>query len=398
MQSCRRHISNGERKALDAFLDTMPFKVPLDRPISDLAAGQKQKLEILKQIYLKSRFLILDEPTSVLTPGEAEEVLGLLKAMTARGEITVFMISHKFREVTAFAEDVSVLRRGKLAGSGKVAELSRDDMAAMMIGSRTVAQVTTRQGETVDTAVLTVKGLHAINQSGTKSIAIDDLVVRSREIVGIAGVSGNGQKELAEVLAGQRPAESGEVAVDGAPYRATRTETQKHRVRFIPEEPLKNACAPRMAVSENLAFRTFDVNGADKAAFWLKLKAMRANARMLIERFSVKTASTESPIATLSGGNVQRAVLARELTGDVELLVVANPCFGLDFSAVAEIRSRIVAARNGGAGVLLISEDLDEILELSDRILVMSEGRIVYETPGNKADAAVIGQHMAGHH
>ncbi len=388
-----------EKKALEAFLETMPFKVPLDRPISELAAGQKQKLEILKQIYLKSRFLILDEPTSVLTPGEAEEVLGLLKAMTDRGEITVFMISHKFREVTAFAEDVSVLRRGKLGGSGKVADLTRDDMAAMMIGSRTVAQVTTREGDAKDDVkVLEVKNLVAKNQSGTKSISIDDLVVHGREIVGIAGVSGNGQKELAEVLAGQRPAESGDVSVDGVPYNATRAETQEHRVRFIPEEPLKNACAPRMAVSENLAFRTFDVNGGEKSTFWLKMKAIRANARTLIERFQVKTASTESPIATLSGGNVQRAVLARELTGDVELLVVANPCFGLDFSAVAEIRSRIVAARNGGAAVLLISEDLDEILELADRILVMSEGKIVYETPGENADVGVIGRHMAGHH
>lgn len=387
-----------ERKALDAFLETMPFRVPLDRAVSQLAAGQKQKLEILKQIYLKSRFLILDEPTSVLTPAEAEEVLGLLKAMADRGEITVFMISHKFREVMAVAEDVSVLRRGKLAGAGKVADLTRDDMAAMMIGSRTVAQVATREGAAKDTPVLQVRSLVAKDQSGTKSISIDRLIVHSREIVGIAGVSGNGQKELAEVLAGQRTPETGEVVVEGSAYAATRPETKEHKVRFIPEEPLRNACAPRMAVSENLAFRTFDVNGGEKPAFWLKLRAMRANAKMLVERFSVKTASIESPIATLSGGNVQRAVLARELTGEVDLLVVANPCFGLDFSAVAEIRNRIVTARNGGAAVLLISEDLDEVLELSDRILVMSEGRIVYETPGEKADVAVIGQHMAGHY
>jgi general nucleoside transport system ATP-binding protein len=387
-----------EKKDLEAFLATMPFRVPLDRPISELAAGQKQKLEILKQIYLKSRFLILDEPTSVLTPGEAEEVLGLLKAMADRGEITVFMITHKFREVESFAEDVSVLRRGKLAGSGKAAELSRDDMAAMMIGSRTVAQVATREGAAADRPVLEIHALSAKNQSGTKSIAVDELIVHSREIVGIAGVSGNGQKELAEVLAGQRFAEAGEVRVGGTAYGATRAETREHQVRFIPEEPLRNACAPRMAVAENLSFRTFDVNGGEKPAFWLKLKSMRSAARVLVERFQVKTASLESPIATLSGGNVQRAVLARELTGDVDLLVVANPCFGLDFSAVAEIRSRIVAARNGGAAVLLISEDLDEILELADRILVMSEGKIVYETPGDRADVGIIGHHMAGHH
>ena len=392
-----------EKKALEAFLDTMPFRVPLDRPISELAAGQKQKLEILKQIYLKSRFLILDEPTSVLTPGEAEEVLGLLKAMADRGEITVFMITHKFREVEAFAEDVSVLRRGKLAGAGKAAELSRDDMAAMMIGSRTVAQVATREGAAADRPVLEVRALAAKNQSGTKAVAVDELIVHSREIVGIAGVSGNGQKEFAEVLAGQRFADSGEVRVGGTAYAATRAETREHQVRFIPEEPLKNACAPRMAVAENLAFRTFDtnggsVNGGEKPSFWLKLKSMRSAARVLVENFQVRTASIESPIATLSGGNVQRAVLARELTGDVDLLVVANPCFGLDFSAVAEIRSRIVAARNGGAAVLLISEDLDEILELADRILVMSEGKIVYETPGERADVGEIGRHMAGHH
>ena len=186
--------------------------------------------------------------------------------------------------------------------------------------------------------------------------------------------------------------------VGGTAYGATRAETREHQVRFIPEEPLRNACAPRMAVAENLSFRTFDVNGGEKPAFWLKLKSMRSAARVLVERFQVKTASLESPIATLSGGNVQRAVLARELTGDVDLLVVANPCFGLDFSAVAEIRSRIVAARNGGAAVLLISEDLDEILELADRILVMSEGKIVYETPGDRADVGIIGHHMAGHH
>ena len=217
-----------ERKALEAFLETMPFRIPLDRPVSQLAAGQKQKLEILKQIYLKSRFLILDEPTSVLTPGEAEEVLGLLKAMTDRGEITVFMISHKFREVMAFAEDVSVLRKGKLAGQGKVADLTRDDMAAMMIGSREVAQVATRQG-VVDTnvPVLQIKALKAKDQTGTKAITIDELIVHSREIVGIAGVSGNGQKELAEVLAGQRPAEAGDIMVDRSLYAATRAETRE---------------------------------------------------------------------------------------------------------------------------------------------------------------------------
>ena len=386
-----------ERKALEAFLETMPFRMPLDRPVSQLAAGAEAEArdpeaDLSEQPLPDPRRADFGAYTR-RSGGGARPVEGDDRP----GRDHRLMISHKFREVMAFAEDVSVLRKGKLAGQGKVADLTRDDMAAMMIGSREVAQVATRQG-IVDTnvPVLQIKALKAKDQTGTKAIMIDELIVHSREIVGIAGVSGNGQKELAEVLAGQRPAQAGEILVDRSLYSATRAETRKHQVRFIPEEPLKNACAPRMAVAENLAFRTFDVNGGEKPAFWLRLKAIRSNARMLIERFSVKTASMDAPIATLSGGNVQRAVLARELTGEVDLLVVANPCFGLDFSAVAEIRSRIVAARNGGAAVLLISEDLDEILELSDRMLVMSEGRIVYETPGASADIAVIGQPHGG--
>ncbi len=387
-----------ERRRLDEFLQRMPFKVPLDTRVAELSAGEKQKLEILKQLYLESRFMILDEPTSVLTPGEAEEVLGLLKKMAGDGELTILMITHKFREVEAFAESVSVLRHGKLTGSGKAKELSREQMAVMMIGDKTIAEVAKRSGEAdKDRPVLKLEGLSVIDQSGLKSIKIDELVVHSREIVGIAGVSGNGQKELAEALGGQAVPREGKVVVSGETYRGTRDESRSHQVRFIPEEPLQNACAPRMSVSENLSFRTFDEKDNGRVV-WLRNGRMRNYAKKLVSLFGVKTASIASPIATLSGGNVQRAVLARELTGDVDLLIVTNPCFGLDFSAVAEIRSQIVAARNAGAAVLLISEDLDEILELADRILVMSEGKIVYETPRAEADVMVIGQHMAGHH
>ena len=398
----------GERAALAAFMERMPFRLNLDRPVAELAAGEKQKLEIIKQLYLEARFLILDEPTSVLTPDEAGEVLGLLRAMADRGEISVLMISHKFREVEAFARSVSVLRRGRLVGGGRVGELSRDDMAAMMMGARPVRVVADRTG-TPDTArdVLRVAGLRASDASGLRRIAVEGLTVHAREIVGVAGVSGNGQKELADVLGGQIRAEGGQVRVGGEAYDGRRAQSRAQRVRFIPEEPLRNACAPRMSVTENLAFRAFDRRGegasragspAGRPTFWLDGSAMRRRAKDLIARFGVKTASSEAPIATLSGGNVQRAVLARELTDPVDLLIVANPCFGLDFSAVAEIRTRIMAARNAGAAVLLISEDLDEILELSDRIVVMSDGRIVYEVSGAQADAQAIGRHMAGHH
>jgi len=390
---------NNERAGLADFMERMPFKLPLDVPVREMAAGEKQKLEIVKQLYLGRHFLVLDEPTSVLTPGEAQDVLGLVRAMTRSGGLTVLMISHKFHEVTAFADDVSVLRKGKLTGTGKVKELNHKAMAAMMIGDQPITALDSRSAHNLEAPiVLSVKSLKAPDRTGLKSINIGELDVRSGEIVGIAGISGNGQKEFLEVLAGQRPRDCGEIRVKGAPYGARRTESRELNVRFIPEEPLRNACAPRMTVAENLAFRTFDIGEAGKPVSWVSAAAIKLYAQRLVAQFKVKTASLASPISALSGGNVQRAVLARELTGDVDLLIVSNPCFGLDFSAVAEIRARIMKARNQGAAVLLLSEDLDELLELSDRILVMSDGALVYETPIASADVQIIGQHMAGHH
>ncbi len=384
-----------ETAALEAFLDGMPFRVPLDQPINRLAAGEKQKLEILKQLYLGRRFLILDEPTSVLTPAEADEVLGLVRGLCEAGQITVLMITHKFREVTAFADEVSILRRGRLAGKGRVRDLSHAEMAAMMVGAAALPQSAARDGAAGE-PVLSLEGVRAIDRSGLKPIAIDRLEVRAREIVGIAGISGNGQMELMEILAGQRKPAAGSIRVKGQPFNARRQQARINCVRYLPEEPLRNACAPKMSVTENIGFRTFDVNGKGPR-FWLGMRELGRNAAALVREYKVKTASLESPIAALSGGNVQRAVLARELSGEVDLLLISNPCFGLDFSAVGEIRARIMAARNNGAAVLLISEDLDEIMELADRILVMAEGRIAFETPGGQADITEIGRHMAGH-
>lgn len=388
-----------ERAALADFMERMPFKLPLDVPVRQMAAGEKQKLEIIKQLYLGRHFLVLDEPTSVLTPGEAKDVLGLVRGLTQRGDLTVLMISHKFHEVTAFADDVSVLRKGKLTGTGKVKGLGHKAMAAMMIGDQPIAALDSRMVRKPEAAiVLTIKALKAPDRTGLKSINIGELDVHSGEIVGIAGISGNGQKEFLEVLAGQRQRNGGEIMVKGAPYGASRTEARALNVRFIPEEPLRNACAPRMTVAENLAFRIFDISESGKPVSWISAATIKSYAARLVEQFKVKTASLSSPISALSGGNVQRAVLARELTGEVDLLIVSNPCFGLDFSAVAEIRARIMKARNQGAAVLLLSEDLDELLELSDRILVMSDGALVYETPVAAANVQTIGEHMAGHH
>jgi general nucleoside transport system ATP-binding protein len=386
-----------EKRALGRFLDRMPFRAPLDVPVSTLAAGEKQKLEILKLLYLDQRLLILDEPTSVLTPAEADDVLGLLKGMAARRDITVIMITHKFREVLSFADSVTVLRRGGNVGGGKVGELTTDAMARMMIGDTAIRDRATRADRPPGDVVLELAALFADDDDGLPALERINLKVHAGEIVGIAGVSGNGQSQLVEVLSGQRPLADGRILIKKEAFEPTRERFYKLKIFGLPEEALRNAVAPRMTVAENMAFRTFDRPPIAKLHWWLSPGPIRARARELIARYRVKTPTPEAAIADLSGGNIQRTVLARELSGDVDVLVAANPCFGLDFASVAEIRSQILEQRNRGAAVLLVSEDLDEILELADRVAVMSEGTINYVAPVGETDRATIGRHMAGH-
>ena len=386
-----------ESKNLAEFVAASPFKVPLNVPVAQLAAGQKQKLEILKQIYLQSRILILDEPTSVLTPQEADEVLGLLREEVTAGNLSILLISHKFREVMAFCDEVTVLRKGRVAGTGLVKDLNISDLAEMMMGEARELEQIEKTATSVNKTVLEIKNICANQDNGLSAVKGVNLKVKSGEIVGIAGISGNGQKELVEVLSGQRSATSGEILVNGETYRATREEMFRHQVFSLPEEPLNNACVPNMSVAENMALRTFDRPPQSKAGF-LILKAIRQAAKSLIQTFSVSTPSPETPIANLSGGNIQRAVLARELSSEkIELLIAANPCFGLDFGAVDFIHRSIIEARNRGVAILLVSEDLDELLKLCDRLIAISEGKLVYESAIADADINIIGQRMAGY-
>jgi len=385
-----------ETKRLEAFLERMPFRVPLRAKVSAISAGERQKCEILKQLYLERRFLILDEPTSVLTPGEADEVLGMLRDMVVNGDLTILMITHKFREVMAFADEVTILRRGKLAGRGLVKDLTPDAMARTMIGAEELTVQPGRSGA-FGPPRLEIEGLAALDDGGQPAVRDLSLTIRAGEIVGIAGVSGNGQRQLVEVLAGQRDAEAGAIRVGGEPYHARRQEMRRHKVSCLPEEPLKNACVARMSVADNLAFREFDRPPFARGGWWLDQSSFRARATRAIELYKIKTRSYDTPIGELSGGNVQRAVLARELGGEVDVMIAANPCFGLDFAAIAQIHAEIMAVRNRGTAVLLVSEDLDELLELADRIVVIFGGQLVYETAASAADLTDIGRHMAGH-
>ena len=386
------------RTEIAAFMEGMPFVLPLDVPVGVLAAGERQKTEIVKQLFLRRRFLVLDEPTSVLTPQEAEEMLGFVRRLADSNAVTIVIITHKLKEVAAFADAVTVLRRGRVAGGGAARTLGAAALTAMMIGEPQVPAHPQRVGQPEAAPRLVVRGLRAASDMGRPGLSIDALSVHGGEIVGIAGVSGNGQRDLVEVLGGQRPADEGEILVGGDPYHATRSEAQARGVRVLPEEPLRNGCVPQMSVTDNLCLRSFDRDETGQERFWLDRGGMAARASAMIDSYGIRAPSRDVPIGVLSGGNVQRCVLARELDGEVALLIVVNPCFGLDVKAVAEVRARIMAARNAGAAVLLVPEDLDEILELADRIAVMHEGRIVHEMRSAGTDAQVIGRHMLGRH
>ena len=326
-----------ERARIESFQRDMPLRVDLDARITSLAAGEKQKLEILKQLYLGHRVLILDEPTSVLTPREADQVLGLLRELASAGRLSVVLITHKFREVLAFAGEVTVLRSGRVVGHGSVAELTGADLASMMFGRGTVFASASRDEVEAGKEALEVLGLTALNDKGVIACNAISLAVREGEILGIAGVAGNGQRELVEVLAGQRELEAGEIRVAGAHYNRSRKQMCRRGVHLLTEEPLHNSCVRTMSVAENLSFRNFDDQSHTQFGCFMRRSTLRRQAIALIRRYDIRTPSPDARLDTLSGGNVQRTVLARELSGAVSVLIAQNPCVGLDFAAIGEI-------------------------------------------------------------
>lgn len=386
-----------EIEFLQQKMAAMPFQFDLNRRVNTLSVGEKQKVEITKQLLLDTQLLILDEPTSVLTPSEADEVLGKIYDLTRAGKLSVLMITHKFREVMSYADDVTVLRKGCFAGVVSVSDATPESLAEMMIGGDELSQPPQRAQQEEGNDQLVVKDLVVRNDQGLVVVDGLNLQVKSGEIVGIAGVSGNGQKQLVEALSGQRDYDSGEIFAHDEVYTPTQQNTLKHQFFCLPEEPLRNACVGSISVADNIVMRRFNRSPFTRLKYFLNRRAIRDNAKEMIQRYGIRTSGPDQSISDLSGGNVQRAVLARELAQDVSILVIANPVFGLDFKAVADIHGQIIAARNAGAAVLLLSEDLDEVLELSDRLFVISGGKLVYETSPQQADLGKIGQYMAGH-
>jgi len=385
-----------ERQACCDCLKDLPFEIDVDRLVSELSAGEKQRAEIIKQLYLDTRILILDEPTSVLTPQEADQMLSFVRQLVSGGGRSAIFITHKLREVMAYADHLHVLRKGRLVAEGEVAEYDAESLAKVMVGESVPKQVLPPQTEHARRSILKISGLKARDARGVEALHGIELELFTGEILGVAGVSGNGQRELMEVLCGQRPALAGEVSVAGASYRATRGDQARMGIRLLPEEPIHNAGIGDMSVAENLAMRSYD---GQPYSFMHYLRPGRfwGMARATIAKYGIKTPGPRAPLGVLSGGNIQRVMLARELTAQTKVLAIANPCHGLDIKAIASVHERLIELRQRGGAVLLISEDLDEVLTLSDRVAVMFEGRIVNTLDRAAADRGHVGRLMTGH-
>jgi ABC-type uncharacterized transport system ATPase subunit len=368
--------------------------IDIEAPVYQLPVGVQQRVEILKALYRGADVLILDEPTSVLTPGETEELFNAVRELKADGK-TVIFISHKLREVLAICDRITVLKRGKVVGTVRASETREGQLAEMMVG-REIVHEFTKEAECGLEPVLRLESLECLSDRGIPALRGLDLDLCSTEILGVAGVEGNGQTELIEAVIGLRELTGGAVKLDGkditdAPPRAR----IRMGVSHIPEDRYKRGIVPDFSVLENL------VLGSQRDRFTRNRVSMNFAEAMrfteeVIEDYQIATPSPKTLIRYLSGGNQQRVVVAREFSREPKIVIAAQPTRGLDVGATEYVRLKLVDMRDRGAGVLLISVDLDEIWALSDRVAVIYEGRIVAVKDVDETDQQEVGLLMAG--
>jgi simple sugar transport system ATP-binding protein len=371
------------RREVGELSERYRLQVNPDAYVETLPVGAQQRVEIIKALLREASVLILDEPTAVLTPGETEDLFRIIRELKAGGRSIVF-ISHKLKEVQAIADTVTVLRRGKVIGE-RPPTASDEELASLMVGRKVILRVSKAAAKPGD-VVLDVEGLSVAEDreavpglSGHPATwAVDDVSfqVRAGEILGIAGVQGNGQNELCEALLGLRPAAGGSVRLAGADItRATARQRIRAGIGYIPEDRQEDGLVASFSVSDNLILDVFDRPPYAKGIA-LNLEAIRAGAEHRVEQFDVRTTSIDTATGTLSGGNQQKVILAREIGRDLKVLVASQPTRGLDVGSIEFVHNRIVEQRDEGVAVVIISAELDEIYALSDRIAVMYEGKI----------------------
>ncbi len=366
------------------------LSAPLDVPVGRLSVGERQRVEILKALYHDARILVLDEPTAVLTPQEADTLFANIGAMTRDG-LAVIFISHKLREVLAFSHRIAVLRHGVKVGEMETASADERTIARMMVGADT--PVTPRDAMPPGAPVLRLADVSVAGSSARDSLSGVSLTVHAHEVLGIAGVSGNGQAALAGVISGLRRPSRGDVIVDGTPIsRPDPLAMIRAGVGRIPEDRHHDGIVGAMSVAENMVIERLDEADVQKGGL-LDRAAMRRNAEALSRAYDVRGPGIDAPARLLSGGNIQKLILARVFERGPRLILANQPTRGLDMGAAAEVGRRLLEARARGAGILLISEDLDEILGLADRIMVIHDGELVEVT---SRDREAIGLQMAG--
>ncbi len=368
-----------------------------DAEIEDLPVGTQQRVEILKALSRKVDLLILDEPTAVLTPQETDELLGVMKDL-ANGGTSIVFITHKLREALAVADRVYVLRHGQVVGQvDDLSSTTTTDLATMMVGRSVVLNVVKGEATPGD-VVLEVQDLHVRDDRNLESVNGFSLQVRAGEIVGVAGVEGNGQRELVEALAGMRKVVSGSMRLGDLDLtRANPYETHHAGVGHVPEDREKHGLVGAYSIADNLVLNEYDQEPYAKSGV-RQFDAVRANAVALREEYDIRSSGVEQSAGSLSGGNKQKVVVAREMSFKPKLLMAAQPTRGVDVGSIEFIHNQIVEARDAGAAVLLVSAELDEVMSLADRIAVIHGGKVVAEMPAKGADRAQIGRLMAGDH
>jgi simple sugar transport system ATP-binding protein len=362
--------------------------------IEDIPVGIQQRVEIIKVLFRDAQFLIFDEPTAVLTPQEVEEFFGILRGLRDAGKAIVF-ITHKLKEVGEIADRIAVLRRGRNVGETTPAEATENQLAEMMVG-RPVELVVAKGEAQPEQAVLTVSDLVVLDERDHPTVSGVSFEVRSGEIVGIAGVQGNGQTELVEALTGMRPPISGVMTILGTDVTSADPRTIHNlSVAHVPEDRQRSGLVLKFTVAENMVLDTYhdEPYSSGVAMDW---DASRAVAEKLVEQYDVRTPSIDVQMSNLSGGNQQKVIVAREFGRDVKLVIASQPTRGLDVGSIEYIHERIVEERDQGAAILIVSTELDEVMALSDRILVMYAGGIVAELDPKAVTAADIGLYMAG--
>ena len=366
------------RKRVRELSDRYGLAVDPDAKIQDITVAQQQRVEILKALYRGAEILVLDEPTAVLTPQEAKELFAIIEELKAQGKSIIF-ISHKLHEVLEVADRVTVLRRGKVIDTVPAEGATVESLAKMMVGREVLLRVDKAPAAPAD-SLLQVEDLHVFDDRGLEKVRGVSFQVRAGEIVAIAGVDGNGQTELIDALTGLLRPASGTVAVAGrsADHGATAREMLDLGVGHIPEDRQRRGLVLEFSIAENIALHDYNQQPASKAG-WLYPNRLIARARQLIKDFDVRGGGPRTPGGALSGGNQQKVVVAREVARNPKVLIAAQPTRGLDVGAIEYVHRRLVAERDGGRAVLLVSLELEEVLSLADRILVMFEGEIVGE-------------------